>query len=155
MWEKARDDIDHIAHLTLDALEHQERCDPNKWTVTFTVVASIAAVAAVPLAEVALGAAITVTAVGAASQVVAAAPPKPPEAKYQGETVRQIIDHMKEAIRRLADEIHNVETRIYQALDTTNDLVLANQRLFLANRPALADATAGNVTSSTYLGTAG
>jgi len=37
---------------TLDALENQSRCDPNSWTLTFTVVAAVAFIAAVPLAPI-------------------------------------------------------------------------------------------------------
>jgi Holliday junction resolvase RusA-like endonuclease len=160
MWSAARTDIDNIAHATLDALENRKRCDPNKWTVTFTVIASVAAVAAVPLAAPAAGAAVaagmgrvlTVTAVGASSQVIAAIPPKSKEVKYQGETTRQIVDQMRKAITDLTGAIHDKETMIQQALNVMNDRVSHNPAYFVAKRPVLADASPKNVTGPDYLG---
>jgi hypothetical protein len=45
MWAKTRDDIDKIAHATMDAFDNK-CCDKNTWNVTFTVLSSIGATAA-------------------------------------------------------------------------------------------------------------
>jgi hypothetical protein len=153
MWESARDDIDHIVHATLDALENQGCCDPNRWTLEFTVVASVAAIAAVPLTEVALGVGMAVAAVGAASQVIAAAPPQAPKVEYAGETVKQVIEQMKHAVSKLEVEIRNTEGTIQRALDQTNQQISLYRNSFVARRPALADSRPDNVTGMDYLGT--
>jgi hypothetical protein len=153
MWDHSRTIIDQIALDTVNALEHIPRCDPTKWSVTFTVVASVAAVAAVPLAGVA-GAALAVTAVGAASQVVAADPPKPYDGRYSASTVHGVIDEMKRAIKTLAGDIGTAESVISSALHNASQLISSHQPYFVSHRPELADGNAGNLTSGAFLGDA-
>ncbi len=155
MWDKARNDIDTIVHKTLDALENQPCCDSNTWTITFTVVAAVAFVAAVPLAPIegaGIALATSVTAVGSAASVAAVAPPEASKSAYAGESVKAIIEQMRQAVVRLGQEIHNVETTIFKALDATHTTVAGSQALFVAPRPNLADATAGNITDPQHMG---
>ncbi|WP_051367212.1 hypothetical protein [Hamadaea tsunoensis] len=97
MWRNARQNVDTIVHDTLDALDNSGCCSTNSWVMTFTVIAAVAFVAAVPLAPIegiGLGLATGITAVGSASSVVAVKPPEAPKVKYQGTTARQITDEM-------------------------------------------------------------
>jgi len=43
--------------------------------------------------------------------------------------VKSIIEQMRQAINRLAEEIKNVETTIYKALDSTHTTVFGSQGL--------------------------
>jgi hypothetical protein len=158
MWAKARDDVDKIAHTTMDALDNAACCDKNAWTVSFTVVASVAAVSAA-LASGGTAAPVALTAVGAAAQVVAATPPSNTEKQYAGETAVQITNAMKQALSTLADYIHEVETTgrdgvpgIGPALHAVGELVGGNRKSFVANRPALADGRGKPLTGPDQMG---
>jgi hypothetical protein len=151
MWAKTRNDIDQIAHKTLEALDHMDDCGSNQWNITFTVVASIAAVGAVafPPAELAL------TVVGAAASVAgAAAPDDPPSNSFSGESAEAVISSMRDAITKLTQEIGNVEHKISGALDNVHRVLTGNRSLFVSPRPALADATPGDIKSPAYMGDA-
>jgi len=150
MWTKARDDIDAIAHKTLTALDAMDDCGKNEWTVAFTVVASVAAVAAVPVTG---GASLAITAVGATAQVVAAVGPEdPPKNEFSGESAEAVINAMRQGIHKLYEAIGATEQRIAKALGDVHTLVGANRDLFVARRPALAGTTAGTITGPDGLG---
>lgn len=152
IWANARRDIDKIAHDTLTALERMDDCGKNDWTMTFTVVASVAAVAAVPVTG-GTSLALAITAVGATSQVVAAAAPEdPPKIQFSGESPGAVISQMREAISKLRSEINKQETRISDAMRTTLGLVSGNRDLFVSKRPSLASATPDKIRSPEYLG---
>jgi hypothetical protein len=89
MWAKTRDDIDKIAHATMDAFDNK-CCDKNTWNVTFTVLSSIGATAAAVLTVATGGVAalLTLQVIGAAAQVGAVLPPDnvPDSPKGGGET---------------------------------------------------------------------
>lgn len=160
MWEKARDDVDKIAHETMNALDNAACCDKNAWTVGFTVVASVAAVGA-SLLTAGTAAPVAITAVGAAAQVVAATPPSSTEKQYAGETAVQITNAMKQALNVLADFIQDVEDTghggvpgIAPAIQKVGDFVGANRSLLVANRPELADGRGRNMTGPDQLGEA-
>lgn len=156
MWASARKDIDALAEQTIKALDSDPCCDPSKWTLEFTILASVAAVAAVPLAVVTEGMSVplTVTAIGAAAQVVAAKPPDSIKENKTGSTALQIVEVMKQAIKRIEGDIHTVEQRITEALNKNIGDIGGHPDLFVAARPALANATAGNVRSGDFLGEA-
>jgi hypothetical protein len=145
MWKNARDNADKIVHATLDSLEKRDRCDKNEWTITFTVVAAVALVASVPLSAVAIVGATAVAAVGSAATVAAVVPPAEEEVTYSGETVHQIVGQMKAAVDKLGEQIRTAEETIFKALDSTNSTVNSHKGLFVSPRPALADATPGNI----------
>ena len=160
MWAKAREDVDKIAHTTMDALDNAACSNKNAWTIGFTVVASVAAVGA-SLLTAGTAAPIAITAVGAAAQVAAAAPPSNTEKQYAGETAVQITNAMKQALNALADLIRDVETKgnggipgIAPALNAAGDLVGANRTLLVANRPTLADGRGHSMTGADQMGEA-
>ena len=152
MWQKTREDIDQIAHKTIEALDRMDDCGKNEWTITFTVVASVAAVAAVPVTAGG-SLALAITAIGAASQVAAAVGPEdPPSNPFSGESPESVIDQMRQAIRNLTRHVDNVEQRIAGSLQKTHELVSANRPSFVSRRPALADATARSIRSPEEMG---
>lgn len=154
MWAGARTDIDNVAHETIDALDNAGGCKKNAWTFSFTVLASVAAVGAAVTSVATAGATlpVTITAVGAAAQVAAAAPPSQQGAS--GETALQITNAMKTAMDRITREISEVEATISEALRSTSQLVEGNRGLFVAARPLLAGGVPpGSLTGPGGLGT--
>jgi hypothetical protein len=150
VWVSARRDIDAIAHGTIAALDRMDDCDKNEWTVTFTVVSSIAAVAAIPLSG---GTSLMVTGVGAGAQVLAAIPmDDPPEIAFSGETAHAVVAEMREAVGHLTMKINEQEVRIADALRGMCAVVEAEPSLFRAGRPALVDGLTSDLTSPTYMG---
>lgn len=150
IWVTARNDIDKIAHDVLEALDRMHDCGKNEWTMTFTVIASVAAIAAVPVTG---GASLAITAVGAASQVVAAAAPEdPPKIQFSGETPGPIISQMREAIKKEIELIGQAEQKIADAMKGAGSVVSGNMSLFVAKEPALAGADTSNITSPEYMG---
>ena len=159
MWATARDDIDKIAHDALNALDNMDHCGQNEWTMTFTIVASVAAVAAVPISAgtsmAALAAATTVTAVGATSQVVAAHQVDPAKVtRYQGETAEAVVTQVRRSVSELLGHIQQAEQKIANALDGMRATMSQHRELFVAPRPKLADATRTDVRDGEYLGRA-
>jgi hypothetical protein len=155
IWSHTRNDIDKIARDAITALEHMDDCGRNDWTMTFTVVASVAAVAAVPLSggTSLMLEAVAVTAVGAASQVVAAWPRNdPPQTMFSGETAEAILAEVREEISTVLAGIQGQESEIADAVARTRDLVTRNRDLFVSARPALAGAAASTVTGPEYMG---
>ncbi len=161
LWTNARDNIDKIAHYTVNALDNMDHCGQNKWTMTWTIVASVAAVAAVPLsggasllgAGTALGATAAVTAVGATGQVIAAHQVTPPkETEYHGETVEVVIEQMRRGVAEAIGEIQHGEQTIADVLRTMCTAVSRDRDLFVAPRPKLLDATPGTVFDDRYVG---
>ncbi|MFG1926881.1 hypothetical protein [Cryptosporangium sp. NPDC048952] len=139
IWARARTDIDQIAHGTLHALDALGDCTKFEWTMTFTVLASVATVAALPLGVTAFG--LTITLVGASSQVVAAgAPDDPPRTEYSGRTVNGVLDNMRDAIARVTSAINDQESRIADALSAGLAAVRAERNKFVAPRPHLVGA---------------
>ena len=159
MWQSARNDIENVAKTTADALDNAGSgwSDKNDWTFTFTVLASVTAVAAVALTPVTDGltAPLAVTTVGAASQVAAAAPPPEIPDKNSGETAIQITNAMKAAMDKIVNDIHTVERKIASALNTVTGTVSGNNGYFVAPRPRLADVHGSAETGASGLGTAG
>jgi hypothetical protein len=157
VWKNARDDIMKIAKDTQNALEEAQDCGKNEWTVTFTVVASVAAVGAGALlalptggASIA-GAGMAITAIGAASQVAATLPPNEQDS-YSGESAFRVVQQMAEAIQKLREKIADQERLIATTLSAINDKLYGEPRLFVAHRPALADATPANIAGPGYMG---
>ncbi|GIF12391.1 hypothetical protein [Actinoplanes teichomyceticus] len=161
LWASARDDIDKVAHHTLNALDNMDHCGQNRWTMSWTIVASVAAVAAVPVSAgtsvlgggLALGTATAVTAVGATGQVVAAHQVTPPkETEYHGETAEAVIEQMRHGVAEAISEIQHGEQMIATALRQTHASMSEHRGLFVAPRPKLLDATPGSVFDDRYLG---
>lgn len=117
MWHSARADIDNVAHTTIDALDNTGGwSDKNQWNFTFTVLASVAAVATVPLdaATEGLTVPLTVTAIGAAAQVVATTPPSELPDKNSGGDGHSDhqLDEGRDGQNRQRNTHHRIEDRV-------------------------------------------
>lgn len=155
MWSKTRDDIDKIAHATMDAFDNK-CCDKNTWNVTFTVLSSIGATAAAILTVATEGAAapLALQVIGAAAQVGAVLPPEnvPDPPKGGGETALQIINSMKTAIDQLTQAVAGQEAQVAKHIAAVTTLVGSNPSYFVSARPALASVPEGEITGSAGLG---
>jgi hypothetical protein len=150
LWQSARKNIDDIAHGTLEALDTMDDCGRNEWPIAWTVVACVAGALAAPLTG---GGSLALTAVSTAAWVTAANPPKSaPTTTYGGETAEVVIQHMREAITHLTQDIQHTEQVISSALSNNHAIVCENRSLFVAARPALAGATAATVTGPDQMG---
>ncbi|WP_326551274.1 hypothetical protein [Micromonospora sp. NBC_01813] len=153
IWVRARNDIDKIAHDTLVALDRMDDCGKNSWVMTFTVISSVAAVSGAALAPFTGGASLSLAAVAAGSQVAAAGvPDDPPKVNFQGETAIDVIASMRDAIGLLRGYIEEQERKIGDALTRCYQQIMQDRDSFVAKRPALADATAADVTGPLFMG---
>jgi hypothetical protein len=155
MWASTRNDVDKIAHATMDVFDNK-CCDKNTWNVSFTVLSSIGAVGAAILAVVTEGAAapLALQVIGAAAQVGATLPPDslsdPP--KGGGESALQITNTMRAAIDQLTRVVQKAESEITSHVQAITSLVNQSSRYFVAARPALATTPPGEITGSSGLG---
>lgn len=156
LWASAWHDIDAIATTTIAALNADPCCDSTTWNFEFTVAASIASIAGVAVSAVTdgLAAPFAIAVVGALAQSAGADPPAAVRERdgHSGGTALQITNAMKSAMTKLVGTIRETEQRIQRSLQAAQTLVTENRDLFVAARPALADATPGNVTSGPFLG---
>jgi hypothetical protein len=155
MWKSTRDDIDKIAHATMDAFDNN-CCDKNSWNVTFTVLSSIGATAAafLTVATDGVAAPLLLQVVGAAAQVGAVLPPDnvPDPPKGGGETALQITRSMKSAIDLLTKVVAAQEAQITRRITAVTELLTGHGSYFVSARPALASVPDGEITGSTGLG---
>ena len=152
VWATTRNDIDQIAHKTDTALDKMDDCGKNTWGISFTVLACVAGVlASVPTGGT--GGLLVISAVGTAAWVEAANPPaSAPKVDYSGESPQAVIGHLREAVAKLKTSVEEQEKRIADALTSANGVVTGNPTLFVAPRPDLASATAGNIMSPQEMG---
>jgi hypothetical protein len=155
MWAKTRDDIDKIAHATMDAFDNK-CCDKNTWNVTFTVLSSIGATAAAVLTVATGGVAapLTLQVIGAAAQVGAVLPPDnvPDSPKGGGETALQMTRSMKTAIDQLTQAVAAQEAQITKHITAITTLLGEHGSYFASARPALASVPDGKITSGDGVG---
>lgn len=152
MWKRARTDIDNIATATISALDHMDDCGSNDWSLAFTVLGAVVAIAAVPVTD---GASLfALAAVGSAASVASAVAPSGDDNKrrFSGESAGAVIAQMRTAITMLAHDIASQEAKIAKAMNDTYGTVTGGRRSFVSNRPLLADANAGNVKGDRGLG---
>jgi hypothetical protein len=157
LWSNAQANIDTVAHDAITALGNMDHCGQNKWTMTWTIVASVASVAAVPIsAGTSLGALVAVggvTAVGAASQVVAAHQvDSPKDTHYHGETAEAVISEVRRGVSDAIAEIQHAQQKVANALDNMSNAVSQHRPLFIAPQPTLVHATPRDVFTDKYLG---
>jgi hypothetical protein len=128
IWARAREDADQIAEKTLEALDASVDCTRTEWTLTFTVVASAAAVVAVPLSG---GASLALGAVGAVAQVVAATgPAEAPQTSFSADEPGEVVERMRDAIALLRGHIRERQDGVAAALRATRELMTDRRELF-------------------------
>lgn len=152
LWENARKNIDDIAEQTLTALDDLGAMSAAEWDVMWAVVAAGIALISIPLPG---GLAIAAAVVGGAAGVMSAgagAPDDPPVTRFTAGSSLGVIDQMRQAIRKLTNDICAAEAEIAMAVRKTDRVVAAHQDEFLTRRPALAGATASDIRSENYMG---
>jgi hypothetical protein len=154
LWVSTRKDLDGIAEATIAALDNDPCCDPNKWSFDFTILSAVATIGGVAVTAVTdgLAAPLVFAAVDAAASVAAAQPPKSSDDTVTGNTAIQIVNLMWDGLRKVCEQFHQVEKLIADTIHTLETEVIGRRDLFVSARPAMADATAANVTSGAYLG---
>ena len=157
IWEAARHDIVTIAEKTCNAFDAVDQgcCDKGDWTLAFTVLASVGAVAAtIASGGAAAGLAIELTGVASAAQVAAAAPPAglPDEIKGGGERSIQIVAGMVSAIDALQKAVAAQEARLADAMRANATKLTPGLRLFELERPDLLSVPAAQLPGDNGLG---
>lgn len=144
LWARAQHDIDQIAHHTLNLLDSMDDCGKNEWKTGLTVAGALASLlgaavtggASAPFTVAAVGATITSTSLS-----------------ISGESPDAVIASMHQAVSQLTREITHVEGRIAKTVNDTLKLIHGSRKAdIVAKRPALANATYGNVKSRRYMG---
>jgi hypothetical protein len=152
MWKRARTDIDNIATTTISALDHMDDCGSNDWSMAFTVLGAVVAIAAVPVTD---GASLfALAAVGSAASVASSAAGSGDDhrQRFSGESAGAVISQMRTAIAMLADDINTSEQKIVKATNDTYGTVAGSRSAFVSNRPMLANANADDIKTDQYLG---
>ena len=128
IWARARQDADQIAEQGLAAVAACGDCTRTEWTVTFTVVASVAAVAAVPVTG---GLSLAAGGIAALAQVAAATGPgEPPRTSFSADDPGEVADRVREAIRQLLGHIDDRLEAAREALRSTSRLMADRPELF-------------------------
>ncbi|MGI5238009.1 hypothetical protein [Dactylosporangium sp. CA-139066] len=128
IWARARQDADRIAEQGLAAVAACTDCTRTEWTVTFTVMASVAAVVAVPLGGVP---GVVLGGVAAVGQVMAVAgPDDPPRTSFSADDPGEVVERVREAIRQLLGHVHERRAAVAEALRKTGQLVADRPELF-------------------------
>jgi hypothetical protein len=128
IWARARQDADQIAEQGLAAVAACGDCTRTEWTVTFTVVSSLAAVVAIPLGG---GPAVAVGGVAAVAQVLAAAgPDEAPRTSFSADDPGEVVEQVREAIRRLLGHVYERREAVERALQSTSYLMADRAELF-------------------------
>ena len=139
LWNRARKNIDDIAHKAKSALEHYDDCGKNDWEIGLSVVGAVVAIAAVPVtggaSAIALGA--VASAVDVASTFAGQIEDEPKN-DYSAESVEGVIDKVKQGINDLKTEVARAEQKVVDAMTNSNGIVGAHATDFLAPRPTLA-----------------
>ncbi len=146
VWANARNDITAIGQKTLAAL-HNNGCDQSSWVMAFSVLAGIAAIAAIPLTGGASLAGYTITAIGAVGSVATNAIPLASgddSMSYSGSSVASAITAMKSAMAGLQQRIGTAQVAIEVSL--TGNLVFLESEmrsLFQMAKPTLGSGDPG------------
>ncbi|MEU7875138.1 hypothetical protein [Dactylosporangium sp. NPDC049140] len=128
IWVRARQDADQIAEQGLAAVGACGDCTRTEWTVTFTVVASVAAIAAVPVAG---GLALAAGGIAGLAQVVAATgPAEAPQTTFSADDPVEVADRVREAITQLRGHIHDKRDEVRRALRATGRVLADRPELF-------------------------
>ncbi|GAA3266126.1 hypothetical protein Dvina_40640 [Dactylosporangium vinaceum] len=128
IWVRARQDADQIGEQGLGAMRASGDCTRTEWTITFTVLASVAAVAAVPLTG---GLALAAGGVAGLAQIAAATGPQDaPQTTFSADDPVEVAERVREAVTRLRAGIHERWEATAQALRTTGQTVRDRPELF-------------------------
>lgn len=151
MCDKARDDIDDIAHKTIDGLDNVGSCSQSDVNFAFAIVTAVAAVGAIPFTG---GASAGIAVVGAAGAAGSAGVAGKEAFKASGGSAEQVVKSMKQAIDKLTNKIRDNENKISKALSDIDEEIKNNKQGFVSARPKLAGMEGDELTSDNGLGRA-
>lgn len=159
LWKGARDDIDKLAHATLDALGHTSLFSKNEWSLTLAVTSAVAAVGGVAATAATGGvtAPLVFSAVGALASMGGVGQPAVEVAHDEGKggTAAKVINSMKQSMTTIAKHIDEVEAKIATAVQEIFEQANGHRDYFVTAQPKLAAMKDGDLTGSDGLGTAG
>ncbi|MER7283833.1 hypothetical protein ABT369_56415 [Dactylosporangium sp. NPDC000244] len=128
IWARARQDADQIAEQGLAAVGACGDCTRTEWTVTFTVVASVAAIVAVP---VGVGLALAAGGIAGLAQVAAATgPAEAPRTTFSADDPAEVADRVREAVTQLRRHVHEKQDEVHRALRDTGRVLTDQPGLF-------------------------
>jgi hypothetical protein len=129
MWGEVAKNIEQIADCTLSALDKMDDTGKSGFAFGLTVVAAVVPTVVVLPAGAALTA---VAAAGSAANIAASAT----DLELGGESAPVVVDHMRDAIGKLKQQIVDTETKIAKAARDMGSLVeSAPVNQFYLNRP--------------------
>src|SRR6266568_4519810 len=124
MWKNAREDIDRIAHSTLDAFDALGGCGKADAAFAFSTASAMATVTSAIVTALTLGATAPITMISAMTALgsvgVAAKSASDAKGSIAGEDCASILKSMEQSINRLTKTIHEVETDIARRVSTLN-----------------------------------
>lgn len=157
LWTRCQENVDEIAHTAIEALEAMERGtgpDPDTLVILLSVASSVFAVGAT-MATGPVGA-ITLTAVGSATQVVGTVVDKKmdadPQLLFDAKRPNELLDQVQQALYKVMYLVLSKEEQIAQAMVESSLTLDTRQSDFVFPRPWLVDQTAGTIFSSQGLG---
>ncbi len=103
LWNRARKNIDDIAHKAKSALEHYDDCGKNDWEIGLSVVGAVVAIAALPLTGGASARSRSVRSPRRleVANTFAGQIEDQPKNDYSAESVEGVIDKAKQGINDL------------------------------------------------------
>jgi hypothetical protein len=138
----------------------------SSWAITFTVVASLAAIIdpilalpAVAAFETAEGTALALAAIDSGASVTGAIPvggggdsTSKQEQHFSGKDAFAVIDSVQVALQKICQNTVDNEAKVAQAFQAIDDAVNEKRGMFVGKRPLLAGATSKNVAGDDYMG---
>ncbi|MEV6636526.1 hypothetical protein AB0M54_37875 [Actinoplanes sp. NPDC051470] len=147
VWRAARASIDDIAHKAQAALDAMLDCNPKDLAFLLTVAGSIGAVGGFVTTG---GLSLTLTVLGEVSASAGAIPfGDKKELPFSGKNAMAIVNAVQGAITELIGQVIAAENKILESLNAGLSAVAGSSDLFIAPRPALADATPATIRDET------
>jgi hypothetical protein len=157
IWRQAQHDITELLNRSLDVMNDlPHRCSKNSWTITLTVIAAVATIAAPPLGVVGVGLAVETGLAltdGMASIGASLLPDDPPKhVGFSASTAEGVIKEVRRGITEIIDRIVQQEAKIAQVFAASDAVVTQQRTEFVPKRPMLAGVTKANVTDQDFMG---
>jgi hypothetical protein len=153
IWREARENVASLLNDAIDCLNDMpHQCSQSGWTTTLTVIAAVAALAALPLAEIEVGLAI-VDGVASAGTAIPLLPDDPPrQLRFSASNAAGVIKEVGRGLRELITRIGEQEAKIAYLMNAAADVVGKHRPAFVPKRPMLSGATRANVAGQDYFG---
>lgn len=146
MWKNAREDIDRIAHNTLDAFDVLDGCGKADASFAFSTASAMATVLSAIVTAVTGGATAPITMISAMAALGSAGVAENSASNARGSIAGQdcasILKSMEQSINRLTETINEVETDIARRVSNLNGQLNKykgdnNHPILVSSRPLL------------------